>query len=230
MRKINPADICDEFRDEIGTLETFLTDSLAVAYSSRNKSLLAELVFHRAYVAVESFLSAWIIGAINRDPSKFIAHRTTAITQSLSDKFSPWDALQLTYSPPAHIAVADLTILVDPDGWNLTFKSFDKLKSKCTDWLTPMYAAKVGAVPNQRQKLIDAAKAIRNCVAHQSRSSFTEMNAHLSALPNAGVCRHLRITLNAIGNVGSHLKAAAGGSTRVSLYLQEFKALGTDLR
>ena len=136
MRKINPADICDEFRDEIGTLETFLTDSLAVAYSSRNKSLLAELVFHRAYVAVESFLSAWIIGAINRDPSKFIAHRTTAITQSLSDKFSPWDALQLTYSPPAHIAVADLTILVDPDGWNLTFKSFDKLKSKCTDWLT----------------------------------------------------------------------------------------------
>lgn len=230
MRKINPADICDDFQDEIVTLETLLTNSWKVAASSRDKSFLAELVFHRAYVAVESFLSAWIIGAINRDSSQFISHRTSSITQSVIAKFSAWDASQFAYSPPAHIAVADLQTLVDPDGWNVTFKSFDQLKSKCADWLVAKHKNKVHSVPIQRQKVIDAAKAIRNCIAHQSQSSFTEMKHILSGLPNSGVCRHLRTTVNAVSNVGSHLKAAAGGSTRVQMYLQEFRELGINLR
>lgn len=230
MRKINPADICDDFRDEIITLETFLTDAWAVAASSRDKSFLAELVFHRAYVAVESFLSAWIIGAINRDPSQFITHRTNSITQSVTSKFSAWDAGNLTYSPAAHIAVADLQSLVDPDGWNITFKSYEQLKSKCADWLTVMYKNKVDGVPARRQEIIDAARSIRNCIAHQSKGSFTTMNQQLSGLPNVGVCRHLRTTVNAVSNVGSHLKAVADGSTRVQLYLREFRELGGNLR
>jgi hypothetical protein len=230
MRKINPADICDDFRDEITTLETFLNDLWSVASSSRDRSFLAELVFHRAYVAVESFLSAWIIGAINRDSSQFISYRTNSITQSVTGKFSAWDASQLTYTPPAHIAVADLQPLVDPDGWNVTFKSYDKLKVKCADWLAASYRNKVDGVPTQRQNVIDAAKAIRNCISHQSQSSFAEMNEQLSGLPNSGVCRHLRTTVNAVSNVGAHLKAAGGGSTRVQLYLQEFRELGADLR
>jgi hypothetical protein len=230
MRKINPADVCDDFRNEISALETFLTDSWNVAASSRDKSFLAELVFHRAYVAVESFLSAWIIGAINRDSSQFIANRTNAITQSLTSKFSAWDATQFTYSPPSHITVSDLQTLVDPDGWNITFKTYDKLKAKCAEWLTDPYKNKVDNVPVHRQKVIDAAKAVRNCIAHQSQSSFTDMNQQIGGLPNTGVCRHLRTTVNSVTNVGSHLKAVAGTSTRVQLYLEEFREFGSNLR
>jgi hypothetical protein len=230
MRKINPADICDDFCGEITTLETFLTDSWSVVASSRDKSVLAELVFHRAYVAVESFLSAWIVGAINRDSSQFTSHRANSITQSITDKFSAWDTSQLTYAPPAHIAVADLQPLVDPDGLNVTFKSYEKLKTKCANWLAASYRTKVDLVPIERQKVVDAAKAIRNCVAHQSQSSFTEMNQQLSSLPDSGICQHLRTNVNTVSKIGAHLKATAGGSTRVQLYLREFREFGGNLR
>ena len=229
MRKINPSDICDDYRSEIGDLETFWEDSQKVTTSSRNKSLLAELVFHRGYVAVESFLSAWIVGAVNRDSSQFLQHRKNALTQSVSSKFSSWDVAHFSYSPPTHISANDLKTLLDPDGWNITFGSFQKLKERCADWLAPSFLAKIDSVPAQRRKIINAAKAIRNCVAHQSESSFREMNNQVSSLPNSGTCRHLRTSVNSVSNVGSHLKAAAGGKTRVELYLQEFKRLGSDL-
>jgi hypothetical protein len=230
MRKINPSDICDDFRTEISDLESFLTDSIEVAASSRKKSILAELVFHRGYVAVEAFLSAWFVGAINRDSSQFLTHRSNAVQQSLSAKFSTWDVSHLTYSPPAHISVADLKKLLDPDGWNITFNSFDNLKNKCADLLVPLYRAKVNGVSSQRGKIIDAAKSIRNCIAHQSRSSFTEMNSLVGSLPNAGVAGNLRTSVNSITNVGSHLKSSVGGKMRVEHYLSEFKNLGSDLK
>ena len=142
MRKINPADICDEFRDEISSLERFLSDTMSTAPSSKNKSLLAELVFHRAYVAVESFVSAWIIGAINRDSSQYITHRSNAVSQSVRDKFASWDVSHLNYSPPPHISVADLEALLDPDGWNITFKDYARFESRCADWLAQNYSSK----------------------------------------------------------------------------------------
>ena len=229
MRKINPADICDDFRAEIAGLQTFLSDSMGTATSSKNKSLLAELVFHRAYVAVESFISAWIIGAINRDSSQYLCCRKNAVAQSLQAKFSNWDISHLNYSPPAHIPVADLESLLDPDGWNITFKEYARFESRSSEWLAPSFASKVAGVPSQKKRVIDSAKATRNCIAHQSKSSFTEMNSLLGSLPNAGTARHLRTTVNSISNVGAHLKATAGGKTRVDHYLDEFRSFGGDL-
>jgi len=229
MRKTNPADICQDFRNEISELEVFLQDSMNVSTSSKNKSLIAELVFHRAYVAVESFLSAWIVGAINRDSSKYLRTRETSIKQSVNEKYSSWDVSHLIYSPPAHIPMGDLKDLMDPDGWNITFKTFDRLESKCTDWLAPHFFSKVHGVSGTRRKIIDAAKSIRNCIAHQSQSSFSEMNQSVSSLPKDGVSENLQTPVNSVNNVGAHLKAKVGGKMRVQHYLHEFQELGSDL-
>ena len=73
-------------------------------------------------------------------------------------------------------SMADLEALLDPDGWNITFKEYAQFESRCADWLVPGYFSKVSGVPNRRKRVIDSAKVIRNCIAHQSNSSFAEMN------------------------------------------------------
>ncbi|WP_457808913.1 hypothetical protein [Kushneria sp. EE4] len=229
MRKTNPADICQDFRDEISELEVFLKDSMKVSESSKNQSLISEVVFHRGYVAVESFLSAWIIGAINRDSSRYFQARENSIKQSLEAKYSSWDVGHIKYSPPVHIRMEDLKDLIDPDGWNITFKTFDKLELRCADWLAPSFLNKVRRVSSERREIIDAAKSIRNCIAHQSQGSFSEMNEKVGSLSKIGVSKHLQTSVNSVKNVGAHLKAKVGGKMRVQHYLDEFCNLGFDL-
>jgi hypothetical protein len=119
--------------------------------------------------------------------------------------------------------------LLDPAGWNITFKLYAKFESRSRDWLTQAFVSKVTGVPKQRKEIIDAAKAIRNCIAHQSESSFTEMNTFVGNLPNSGVARHLRTTVNSVSNVGAYLKSTVDGKMRVEHYLDEFKKFGGDL-
>ena len=79
MRKINPRDICDDFDVEITELTTFFKVTAGGIASDKDRSLLSELVFHRGYVGVEAFLSAWFAGSINQDSTVFLTHRKTRI-------------------------------------------------------------------------------------------------------------------------------------------------------
>ena len=230
MRKSNSTDICDDFRQEIDDLLSFRTALLAGNVSKANQSLLAELVFHRGYVALESFLSAWFLSCINRDSTQFLSNRQQKIRDAITEQFGAWDNGKIAYSPPAHISVADLSDLLDPDGKNITFYSYDDLKKKSNKWLATTYQAKVNSLAYPIPKIYTAAKAIRNCIAHQSKSSFDTMNSVLSALPNHQQCRQLRNNANSVRNVGSHLKAVFGGKTRTEIYLEGFKYIGQKLR
>jgi hypothetical protein len=231
MRKINPSDVCSDFETEIDALIVFFTSSTQRLSTDKDKSVLAELVFHRGYVAVEAFLSAWFLGAINRDSTQYFTSRKAAITASVEDKYSTWDTTHLDYHPPAHVNVTDLEALLDPDGWNITFRSVAAMIQRANDWLVPQFRGKVRGISTDRAAILDAAKAIRNCIAHQSQGSFDEMKQKLTAIPARGVGTALRRPANAVANVGAYLKAEGhGDKSRVENYLDEFKGLANDLR
>ena len=230
MRKVDPSDVCDEFRDEIAALRQFSERMSALGPTKTERSRLVELTFHSAYVNAESFLSRWIIGAINRDSSAYTAFRANSIRESVKSKYSAWDSSKTTYAPPAHIPVADLERLLDPEGWNLTFKDFATFREKCNSWLTAPYLAKINSVPQAVRHALDAAKAIRNCIAHRSKNSFDEMNTRLTGMPVGGVLYHLRTKVNAVTNVGSHLKTVVGGKARWEHYFDQFNLLQAKLR
>ena len=231
MRKVNPADVCADFETEIDDLIGFFTSSTQKFDADKDKSVLAELVFHRGYVAVEAFFSAWFLGAINRDSTQYFTWRKAAITASVHDKYSAWDVTHLDYHPPSHVHVAALEALLDPDGWNITFKSVAAMTQRANDWLVPQFRGKVRGISVDRAAILDAAKAIRNCIAHQSQGSFDEMKQKLTAIPARGVGNDLRRPVNAVAIVGAYLKAEGhGDKSRVENYLDEFKGLATDLR
>ncbi|MCA9028961.1 MAG: hypothetical protein KDA86_27415 [Planctomycetaceae bacterium] len=230
MRKKDPTAICNQFKSEMDSFIKFRSDLVSCAGSASNQSHLAAIVFHRAFVSLESYLSAWFVAAINRDSTQFLAHRESKIRDLVKSEISAWDENKLTYSPPIHISVSDLTVLVDPDEKNLTFYDHPDMQKKAAKWLSPAYKAKVDSIKFPLPNIYRAAKTIRNCIAHQSKSSFDAMNTTLNALPNTGVCGQLRNHVNSVNNVGSHLKAVFNGKTRTEIYLEQFKKIADQLK
>ena len=230
MNKRNPTELADAFRGNIDDLLTFHAELIECAVSGGNQSVLASLVFHRAYVYLETFLSDWFTAAINRDSTVFRASREQKIRDSISSKFSAWDVGQLSYSPPAHLTLEQIGQLLDPTRRNTTFGSYSKFVEAANSNLAAPFATKVTAVPNNRRRILDAAKAIRNCISHQSDSSRDKMNQQLTSLPVTGNCGRLRRRVNAVRYVGSYLKSAAGSETRLEIYLHEFDQLALNLR
>jgi hypothetical protein len=234
MRKVDPTGVCEDFQSELDSLEEFYQASLDALKGKPNASsrasTLSELVFHRGYVALESFLSAYFIACINRDASTFLAWRECRIRQSVESKFGQWDEDQVDYTPPPHPSVAVISSLLDSQDRNVTFPDFARAIQRAQDWMTPAWAVKISATHSERRLIVDAAKAIRDCVAHQSQDSFSRINAALQALPDRGNAGLLRRHLNAVANVGSYLKAVQGGQTRTTIYLREFRDLAERLK
>lgn len=228
MRKIDPAGVCADFLQELDALELFYEAGIeAFAGQSsvgKNLSVLSEVVFHRGYVAFEAFVSAYFVGCVNRDASKFIAERTSRLTESLKSKWA-WDIAYIAYSPPRHPSVTDVAALLDPEDRNVSFRDCATMVEKAQIYLTPAHADKFKAISETQYKVVDAAKAIRNCVAHQSRVSFAHMNECLRDLPCTGNAALLRRPVRSVGNVGSYLKSVQRGRRRVNVYFDEFREL-----
>lgn len=234
MRKVDPQSLCTDFEQEIDSFIQFYQDGvgslLALSNSKSRISLLSELVFHRGYVALESFISAWFIGCINRDTSQYLNFRENSIRQSVQSKFTLWDDSHLSYSPPKHPPFAQIASLLDKEEKNLTFKDFSQMKQRACDWLITDWYDKIKNISPERQAILDAAKSIRNCIAHQSPNSFQEMNQYIQQLPTTGNANLLKREINSVNNVGAYLKAKQQNKSRVEIFLDEFKAFGSELK
>jgi hypothetical protein len=234
MRKVDPIDVCDQVKERLTELLEFYDTGWAAfetqPHAATRCSSLSELVFHRAYVEVEAFLSAYFIGCINRDATTLIAFRRSQIQTSIRAKYSQTSVDYVSFEPPAHPSVAVVTGLVGGSEYNLTFTSYQKMVERAAEWLAPQWAGKIGAVTVERQRVMDAAKSIRNCIAHQSKASFDSMNEALLALPAHGVCGQLRRRVRAVNSVGAYLKARQNGMSRTAIFLGEFKCLADALK
>lgn len=241
MNKKNINKLSIDFHEEIDSLLTFYSETVPAigkrlasggspGYDSHN-SVLAEVVFHRGFVAVESFLSDWFIACINHNPSAYLKWRETAINNSVEDRFGKWYVEHfLTYRRLTHLKQSVIEELVNPEGENVTFSYHDQLKQRASDWLSPEWNSKVASVDKNRLLILDGAKKIRNRIAHNSRRSLTEMNDALKSLLKRGNALLLRPEKNSIKKVGSYLKAKPKNDrTRLQIFFEEFKGFADDL-
>lgn len=236
MRKVDPTDLCLDLINEIIDMRKFYISAAEAlsdeAHADKQLSLLSEIVFHQSYVMLESFISAWFIGCINRDASVYLRFREKSIRDSVGEKFDAKDNSWLSYSPPPHPDVNVLAKLLDKEEKNITFKTYAKMECRAKEWLSITWSSKISSIALDRQANINAAKAIRNCIAHRSQSSFREMNNVLQNLPNTDTSTLLRRNINAVNNVGAYLKALPlqQGKTRVEIFLDEFTQFADSLK
>ncbi len=234
MRKVDPTSICNDFDTEVSGLGAFLGD-VAGGLDDRGAhdprlGILCELVFHRGYVAFESFISALIIGCVNKDARPFLQYEAHRVDESIATKFSDAHAARTHFQVVKHLSVQEIDALLTSEGKNITFTTAEQMVSKAKQWLPSQYSSKFGKLSKNQLLAIDLSRLIRNCIAHQSHRSFDEMNKALRALPNVALLWNFRRGSNKVHDVGSYLKTSIAGRSRTELFLEQFRNIAGSLK
>lgn len=234
MRKIRPNDVIDDFRsqatellDYFGRLSTALNNT---ANELSDRSTLAEQTFLNAATAFEGFLSDVFIAFLNRDSSQYQDDVFNRLKSSVKEKYGEWHSLRLSYGKVKHIGAADVKELLDPTGWNVTFKSAEVLKTKANEWLKTSVANKFKALTKHDERVIDTTKAVRDFIAHRSESAKQRMNDTLNAVDKGPPNRNLGRGAHQVHKAGSFLKAEFSGSARVKLYIERLRDIANKLK
>jgi hypothetical protein len=234
MRKINPADVVDDFKSQIDELSSYF-DRIAGAMAGTQTeksdlSLLAEQTFVSAAVAFESFLSDMFVAFINRDSTKLQSEYESRIKESVKSKFAQWHADQLTFSTVKHLSVDQILKIMDKDGRNITFVAAAKMKTEAIAWLHADFAKHFGELTDKDEAVIDCLKAVRDFIAHRSKSAKNRMNDELQKIGTAPPNDNLGRGLQKVHHIGSFLKAEFQATRRVKLYWNRLKVIAESLR
>lgn len=229
MRKIDPRGVRDAFDSEMNDLLSYF-DRVAQALAGTGHeqgdiSRLAETMFLAAFVSFERFLSDLFFAYMNRDFSAYQRDLSQRVHNSVRERFGQWSSARIRFNPKQHVNMPELENILDPDGWNLTFKNVVELRDKADRWLATRHRNRVHSLTVHDVNLIDTARAIRNFIAHQSVGSKKAMNEHLATVSSGAHNRHLGRGTNEIHNVGSFLKAVFAGDPRLTLYVRRLQAV-----
>lgn len=231
MNKLNPKDVASGFDAEITKLLDYYRRSAAslvgTATEKLDSSLLAEHVFLSAAISFEGALSDLYFAYTNKDSSVFIAKKQSLIQEAVKRDFGDWYASKISLGSIKHIKADDLYPLLDPRGHNITFYDAKQMIDRAGKNLLPAHAAKYKALSNSHQKVMNAAKFIRNCIAHRSKSSHEAMMDSLVKLQGSSFKVLSRTVDKKVNSVGVYLKASTGVNrpTRIEVYLAELKAI-----
>lgn len=237
MRKVDPADVIDDFKAQLNSLENyFLRVSAALKGTSHEKSdisLLAEQAFVTAAVALEGFFSDLVVGFVNRDSATLVADLRTRFTQSTEEKFGNCVQGYVTLNIPAHPKVQQIRRVLDRDERNVTFRSARDMKGRVGNWLIPAHAAKFTALSVHEERVIDTIRSIRDYIVHRSSASKNKMNEELLRIGGAGTPNGLLgRDQRKVTDVGAFLKTIVHQPEhrRIQKYLARVRAIADALR
>jgi len=235
MRKVDPVGVKIDFDDfavermaHFRRLETLLNGTV---HAKKDLSILSEVTLHSVYVAFEVFLSDLMLAYINRDFSAYQHDLGSRIDASISAKFGRAAASKTNFSVSRHISVQDLEQLIDPTGWNLTFKDVTELQRKFASWVIPIHGAGVAALSIPDTRLIDTTRTIRNFIAHRSTGSKTIMNDSLLTISTGPGCPNVSLPRgpHMINDVGAYLKSISHGQRRLLTYIERLQVIAAGL-
>lgn len=227
MRKISPDGIRHDFKTQLSDLRSFYSAGMFGLTKQSDQSMLTEHSLLAAAIAWEGFVSDLFVAYINVDADRFKVHLKDSFQAHIDnhdkssrvfEKFG-----QLCF--PAHLSKADVQLLANSMGNNITFSNFSDLEKRASTWLIKDHADKFRNLSKSQKATVDAVIALRNHVAHRSQRSFDAMNDALEvgALHTTGIKR----SNNKFHNVGAWLKAVPVGKTqsRLSMILGGLEAI-----
>ena len=234
MRKRNLDTVFKDFKEDLKGLRTFykkaLTGLKAQDEERNQHGTLCELVFQSAYVAFETYVSSLFVGYINNDVSAFSEAQEKRILKLIEDEVGVWQKDRTKFSPEPHIPMEQVEELIDPNGYNLTFKSTAEMVKRAKKWLAPKHASGFDALTKGDSAFLDAARSVRNCLAHQSKSSFERMNDCLGLVELVGAYAAFHRGVKLKEDIGAYLRSDAGGQSRLLAYLESLESVAKGLK
>ncbi len=232
LRKADPDIIKRSFQEQLDELEQFFTrvtsQILGTPNEKADSSQLAQNVFLSACVAHEVMVSDLFLAYINRDPSVLQRDYEKRVRQSVRSSYGDWET-RVQFTKQQHIPISELPNLIDPDSRNLTFKDVKKMKEKSSQLLSQQYSRRIRNLSKADEQLLDAAKAIRDYIAHRSGASRARMNQLLLEVESSPDNNGLGRKQNEVHSAGSFLKTKVNGKSRVVLYFKRLEDIANKI-
>lgn len=229
MRKMNSADIKNDFTQSLAALNSFYSTTSAALTLESQITFLTENTLMAAAVLWEGFISDLLIAYINRDSTRFATHLKDALETGLSDKQKTILTKYTALNVPKHLKKAEILSLVDTNGNNITFSHFDELVTQAKSWLATVDADRFKNRTAREKAIVNSLIALRNHLAHRSDRSHEAMNVALSkgGLHATGLQRARK----KVNNVGTYLKSIAPKKnvTRLEIFLSELQSIAVAL-
>lgn len=237
MNKLQPNTVIDLFVASLtGLAAYYKSTQLAVPKSIHRQGEYNRLAGQTLLAAMtywEPFASELAIAIINRDSEPYALDMERRVRSSVKDRFGDFVSTHTSVSLPTHLTYSDISSLIDPRGENLEFKDCEDMLDKASRWFADPYRAKFLALDPADMKALDAARKIRNYIAHNSSRSWKEMNKALATVHrghagNAGLGRASR----QVHSTGYFLQQTPWGQVepRVLLYCTRLRGIAEKLK
>jgi hypothetical protein len=205
MRKLDPDLVRSQFDYDAKSLMAFMGHGRRALQGAEHEksdiSQLASTTFLTLYVAFEKFQSDLFLAYLNRDFSRYQSDIEAKISSSVRKKYGQGVERRTFFTSVKHIRVSDLQGIVDPTGWNLTFRDTGMMKDRATQWLAQDHASRIKGLSDHDARLVDTAKSIRDFIAHGSASSKERMNQNLSTVAQGNHNQFLGRSVQEVHNV-----------------------------
>jgi hypothetical protein len=193
VRTLNPDAVVDQFINGVGAArDRYLAiyEVLARAEGTDltlRKSLTADFAF-RVGTEWELFQHRWHLAAISKRPATFVSLVQKRLDVGL-EKGEARHILETLWADVTtvhrRLSVDQIDALIDPDGYNVTFKDGQAWAAEAGKHLDPHHADLVRNIVSdpQNESLVALVKAVRNAIAHNSANSLDLLNSHIRSRP-----------------------------------------------
>jgi len=155
----------------------------------------------------EAFVHDLIIAYIEERSETCVKFHKNQLHQSIVSK-NKAVAKWVTITVPAALKRAQIEFMVDPNGFNITAESADKLALKASQLLEGTDAKKF-SLSGADRAFVDLLIAIRNFLSHRSSGSSATLKQRLAELHKADATSPLN---GKVTTVGAYLKARPAGA------------------
>ena len=231
MRKINPTDVRTDFDSSINSLTAFYNTVKSGLTLDKDQSFLVENIVLTAATFWEGFVHDLFVAYINRDSTQFVVHLQNAFDAHRSAKQTLIASHFVQLKFTTHLSVPMITSLLDNNGNNVTFSSYDAMKNGATKYLAASNAARINGLTALEGATINLWLALRNHIAHRSKRSREAMNDALQNGALHGSPLQRGAGTKGVNHVGTYLKATGASSplSRVEIILTSMKTIAAAL-
>lgn len=234
MRKVDPNTVYERLKRELEVLSSLYSSGYRGLQNTNHADLyqgkLAEITFHKSYVAFEIFCSELFVGLINRDPANFQTWMINKQSEVIAKSVPSWIFNRLTISSTRHLPVEEVREAIDPKKFNVTFRSAREMRRRANQWLSSANSVGILSLTVADRDFLNCAMAIRNFIAHESQASHKTMNNQLIRVNKTGQNPQLCRTTHGVNSVGAYLRAKRNSVSRVSIYVDEFLNIANQMK
>lgn len=202
---MQPSQVVSNFERKVDTaLSEYHELKIATFNKKREqplKSRLAEQFARTISLDWENFINDVLLAHVWVDPIRCMEDLRGRLASSIKEKFGEEVVARIYFDHSKASDVSGVARLIDPKGFNLTFRKASDLSKKANDWLPASSAIKF-SLARDKAELFDFFVALRNHLSHASASSLVELKSRKLVEPN-----------NAALNIGTPF--------RISTYLKE---------